>query len=322
MSALADLRGNVLLQVGGAVTVEASGGPADRQAGVPNSPATRFQLASVSKQFTSTAVMLLADRGVLAVTDPLASLVDGCPDAWRDITVRHLLTHTSGIGHWDDIPEIDICAAMEPAEQLDAVKHRPLIAEPGERFYYSSLGYFLLARIVQRVAGRLYAAFLADEIFTPLGMTATFAGNGHGEPQLAVGYADGEPTSSYELDCTGLGAGDVWSTTADLARWDAAVSERRLLSAASWDAALATQVRIDAEASEGPVAVEGYGYGWITGSLLDSDTRVFLHTGGNAGFRTLNLLIPESETCLVILCNDEASDVARLATEVLAANSA
>jgi CubicO group peptidase (beta-lactamase class C family) len=152
-------------------------------------------------------------------------------------------------------------------------------------------------------------------------MTATFAGNGDGEPELAVGYASGKATSSYELACTGLGAGDVWSTTADMARWDAAVLERRLLSAASWDAALLTQVRNDPQASDYPVSFEGYGYGWSTGALADSGARVCLHTGGNAGFRTLNLLIPERETCLIILCNDETSDVARLAAEVLAANS-
>jgi CubicO group peptidase (beta-lactamase class C family) len=321
MSALTDLRGNVLLKVGGAVVVETSGGPADREAGLPNGPGTRFQLASVSKQFTSTAVMLLADRGVLAVTDAVSDWVDDCPDAWRDMTIRHLLTHTSGIGHWNDMPEIDVCAAMDPAEQLDVIKRKPLIGNPGERYYYSSLGYFLLAYIVQRAADRRYAAFLAEEIFTPLDMAATFAGNGSGEPQLAVGYADGEATSSYELDYTGLGAGDVWSTTADMARWDAAVLERRLLSAASWDAALATQVRNEPETS-GPLVLEGYGYGWGTGTLADSGALVCLHSGGNAGFRTLNLLIPESQTCLVILCNDEASDVVRLAAEVLAANSA
>jgi CubicO group peptidase (beta-lactamase class C family) len=321
MPALADLRGNVLLKIGDAVAVEASGGPADEQAGTPNGPATRFQLASVSKQFTSAAVMLLVDRGVLAVTDPVAGRVDGCPAGWRDITIRHLLTHTSGIGHWNDMPEIDICAAMDPAEQLDIIKRSPLIARPGERFYYSSLGYFLLAHIVQRTADRRYADFLAEEIFKPLGMTETFAGSGHGEAHLAVGYADGEITRSYELDRTNLGAGDVWSTTADMAKWDAAVRQRRLLSAASWDAALLTQVRSDAEAS-GPVRFEGYGYGWITGALADSGARVCLHPGGNAGFSTLNLLIPERETCLVILCNDEACDVARLAAEVLAAHPA
>ncbi len=321
MAALDDLRGTLLLQVGDELAVEASGGPADRQAEIPNSQATRFQLASVSKHFTAAAVILLSDRGALAVTDPVTRWVDGCPDTWRDMTIRHLLTHTSGIGHWHDMPEIDIYAATDPADQFGVIKRTPLVGVPGERWYYSSLGYFLLAHIVQRAADRPYATFLAEEIFAPLGMTATFAGNGKGEPRLAVGYADGEPARSFELDRTGMGAGDVWSTAGDMARWDAAVLRRRLLSTAGWDSSLATQARIeDPAAREGPIRIDGYGYGWMTGALAESGLRVYLHSGGNAGFLTGNLLIPDRDACLVILCNDESADVVGLAAEVLAAN--
>jgi CubicO group peptidase (beta-lactamase class C family) len=318
-----ELRGAVLLQVGDVAAVRASGGPADLQAGVPNSHSTRFQLASVSKQFTAAAVMLLADRGSLTVADPVIRWLDACLAPWRDITIGHLLTHTSGIGHWDDMPEIDICAAMEPTSQLEVIKSQPLVAKPGERWYYSSLGYFLLAHIVQRAADRRYAEFLSDEIFTPLGMTATFAGNGVGEPQLAVGYADGKPTTSYELDRTNMGAGDVWSTTEDMALWDVAVSQRRLLSSASWDASLTSHAPIDDPvAGGGPVRFEGYGYGWMTGAVPASGVAVYAHMGGNAGFRTLNLVMPDRDTCLVILSNDESTDMEGLAAEVLAASLA
>ncbi len=321
MAALDDLRGTLLLQVGDELAVEAWGGPADRQAEVPNGRATRFQLASVSKHFTAAAVMLLSDRGALTITDPVTRWVDGCPDTWRGMTIGHLLTHTSGIGHWHDMPEIDIYAATDPAEQFAVIKRTPLVGTPGERWYYSSLGYFLLAHIVQRAADRPYATFLAEEIFAPVGMTATFAGNGQGKPQLAVGYADGEPTRSYELACTGMGAGDVWSTTGDMARWGAAVLGRRLLSSTGWAASLATQARIeDPAAAQGPVRVDGYGYGWMTGALASSGQAVYLHSGGNAGFLTANLLIPDRDACLVVLCNDESADVVGLAAEVLAAN--
>lgn len=176
---------------------------------------------------------------------------------------------------------------------------------------------------MQRAADRPYATFLAEEIFAPLGMTATFAGNGLGEPQLATGYADGEPTRSYELDYTNMGAGDVWSTTGDMARWDAAVIGRRLLGTSGWDGSLATQALIEDPAfKEGPVRIDGYGYGWMTGALTRSGQAVYLHSGGNAGFVTGNLLVPDRDARLVILCNDESADLAGLATEVLAANLA
>lgn len=134
MPALQNLRGTLLLQIGDESAVEASGGPADRQAEVPNGPATRFQLASVSKQFTAAAVILLSERGALTVADPVTRWVDDCPDAWREMTIRHLLTHTSGIGHWNDMPEIDICAAMDPSDQLEIIKRKPLVDMPGERW--------------------------------------------------------------------------------------------------------------------------------------------------------------------------------------------
>jgi CubicO group peptidase (beta-lactamase class C family) len=227
--------------------------------------------------------------------------------------VRHLLTHTSGIGHWGDMPEIDICAPMDPARQLDIVRQAPLHSRPGERYYYSSLGYFLLAHIAQRAAETKYATFLAEEIFIPLGMTATFAGNGTGAPRLATPYAAGAPTQSYELDQTNLGAGDVWSTAGDLALWDAAVTDGALLSAESWAASLSGHAPMDERA--GNVAFTGYGYGWVTGTVAGQP--LYCHTGGNAGFRTLNAVLPAARARVTFLSNDETTDIEAVTTELL-----
>ncbi len=282
-----------------------------------NSHDTRFQLASVSKQFTAAAIMLLADRAALSVQDPVLSWLGRCPPSWESMTIHHLLVHTSGIGHWDDMPQIDGTAAMEPARELAIVQGRALRSEPGAQWHYSSPGYFLLAHIVQRAAARPYATFLAEEIFGPLGMTATFAGNAGGRDRVATGYSHGQPVTPYELELTNMGAGDVWSTTGDVAKWDAALAARSLLSETSWQAMLARHAAID-DLAEGasPVRTDGYGYGWFTGSV--SGLPVRYHPGDNPGFHALNGWIPDLAARVIIMSNEQAASIPELAGEILA----
>jgi CubicO group peptidase (beta-lactamase class C family) len=317
MTELERMRGVALVQAGGSVVLAACRGMADEESGAANDYDTRFQLASVSKQFTAAATLLLAEQGVLSVQDPVRQWITGCPAAWSPMTVHHLLTHTAGLGHWEDLPEIDVTARMEPAEEIAAFQRLPLRWAPGARWYYSSPGYVLLAHIAERAARRPYAGFLADELFGPLAMTGTFAGNGPGQPRRAVGYASGRPVRPYELAATGMGAGDIWSTAGDMAKWNAAIADRQLLSDASWAAMLTSHCPVDdAQGTASTVVTDGYGYGWFTGSL--SGRQVFYHTGGNAGFRTVNGWIPAESARVTILTNEETTDIGALAGQVLA----
>jgi CubicO group peptidase (beta-lactamase class C family) len=171
---------------------------------------TRFQIASVSKQFTAAAVLLLAQRGAVNLDDRIGRRLDGCPPSWQDITLHHLLTHTSGLGHWDEYPMIGLARPVEPAELLTTFHRVPLLFPPGTGWHYSSPAYVLLAHVVQQAAGTPYRDFLATEIFTPLGMADTFAGSAGARPDIATGHdRDGRPVPSWELD-VGSVEGHAW----------------------------------------------------------------------------------------------------------------
>jgi len=143
----------------------------------------------------------------------------------------------------------------------------------------------LIAHIVERAADQPYASFLAREIFEPLGMEATFAGSGAGAPTLAIGHQAGTPVKSFELDTVGMGAGDVWSTVGDLARWDRALASGEILTEASRQAMFAVHAPVDDD--DGLVRTKGYGYGWYIGSV-SGEHRVIYHPGDNADFLAAN----------------------------------
>jgi CubicO group peptidase (beta-lactamase class C family) len=276
---------------------------------------TRFQLASVSKQFTAAAVLLLSESGAVSLDDAASRWIERCPASWRSITIRHLLTHTAGLPTWCDLPEIALTEQMAASVELSAFKRAALRSEPGRSWYYSSPGYVLLAHIVQCAADRPYAQFLAERLFSPLGLTSTFAGNGVGEDRLAVGHEDGKVVESAELDVVSMGAGDIWSTAADVLRWDAALVEGSPLNADSADLMFSIQTPVDAPSVPHDFSVDGYGFGWFVGSVLNHDAA--FHGGQNAGFRALNLVMAEERLRLVILSNEETTEVDQIAVELL-----
>ena len=295
--------GCVLALRGEDVVYESSSGPADPASGQPCTRATRFQIASISKQFTAAAVLLLVDAGAASLQQRLEQWIPRTPPAWRDITVHELLTHTSGLGHWDDYPSVDLCRRAEPDELVETFLARRPDFPSGSRFAYSSPGYVLLARLVEYTSGRPYHRFLAESVFEPLGMAHSFAGSPGAEVDLAVGCEGATPVPSFELDTVGIGAGDVWSTTFDLAIWDRAVHEDGFLTPRSRSAMLSPQVGVGPEAPD-----TSYGYGWVVGPLLDH--RACYHEGHNDGFTALNAWLPDVDVRFVALSNQDATDKA------------
>jgi len=187
-----DISGVALVQRHGSTAVRWAGGPADRSSGHICTPDTWFQICSVSKQFTATAILLMADRGRVALDDRVTRWFSDLPEEWRAITIRHLLTHTSGLGHWPDCPDLDPHQAVLPGRQMEHFQQMPLLNRPGTRWRYSSPGYVLLGWIVQEASGQPYAAFLADHIFAPLGLQSTSTGDPPREPKMAFGYRAGQ----------------------------------------------------------------------------------------------------------------------------------
>jgi CubicO group peptidase (beta-lactamase class C family) len=311
---LGGLRGTALVRREGHDVLRIAGGMSGSRTGAELGLATRFQIASISKQFTAAAALLLVDRGVISVDDRLADILEGCPSTWKHITVHHLLCHTSGLVHWPELVDLDL-TAVQPAEELIATfAEKPLLSEPGERYAYSSPGYVLLAHVVERASGQPYRVFLADEIFAPLGMGASFAGNAGSALNVAMPLHDGERVRSFELDVVGMGAGDVWSTVDDLARWDVALERDLILSRESRIQMFTPHALAD-EMVPG-VTIEGYGYGWYLGEVAGH--RITFHTGGNAGFQSINAVLPDDEACFVALTNDTATDLLDVSLELLA----
>jgi CubicO group peptidase (beta-lactamase class C family) len=298
MTVAGSLHGAMLLQRGTEDLVAVAGGTTGTSPDTECTLGTRFQLCSVSKQFTAAAVLLLADRGVLSVDDPVRGWLDGCPSAWDAITVHHLLSHSGGLVHWSDLPGLDLTKPVGAGELLSTLASVPLLNPPGERFSYSSPGFVLLGLIVERAAGQPYGAFLAREVFDPLGMTATFSGSPRGEPRLAAGRQDGAAVPSWELDTTNLGTGSIWTTVGDLAIWDRALADGEVLSDAARQAMFTAHV--PAQDDDGVIRTEGYGYGWFIGTASGS-RRIFYHPGDQPGFRSFNAWFPDDDVRLAVL---------------------
>ena len=182
--------GSLLVARDGVAVLSASAGDADVVSGTQCSAATRYQIASVSKQFTAAAVMLQVDDGAVRLDDPIGRYLPGCAPQWRDLTLHQLLSHTSGLAHWTALADFDVTRPGPPDEFLERFATVPLRSAPGEAWSYSSPGYLLAARVVEAVSGAAYADVLTRRILRPAGLAATSVGSAPPEP-VAWGYRDG-----------------------------------------------------------------------------------------------------------------------------------
>ena len=300
MAADETFSGSVLIAQDGEVLLSRGYGLADRAQGTPNTPQTRFRLGSITKQFTAMAILILQSQGKLTVQDPICVYIPGCYAAWEDITIYHLLTHTSGLSSrlWPALVRADRIAATSsrPVQTLALFQDLPLDSQSGEQFTYNNAGYVLLAYIIEQVSGQSYEAFLQQAIFTPLGMNNT--GYEHSSSGLAVGYADAHSTAP-QLPFASMsisdGSGLVYSTVEDLFLWDQALYTERLLPRAELDRMFAPIIQ------ETNFAGFAYGYGWYVGE--DQGRAVVGHGGNIEGFATLIIRYPEDQITLIVLMN-------------------
>ena len=197
--------GSVLVAKGGAVLLEKGYGLANVELDVPNTPATKFRLGSITKEFTATAILQLQEQSKLSISDLVCKYVENCPEAWKAITIHHLLTHTSGIPSYTDDPKFRKPDFMRvPMKPLDIVmlsKDKPLEFQPGEKWKYDNTGYVFLGYIVEKVSGESYADYVKKHIFGPLEMDDT----GYDDTRAilkgrAAGYARGGPAGYLNAD--------------------------------------------------------------------------------------------------------------------------
>ncbi|MFC5460098.1 serine hydrolase [Massilia niabensis] len=275
-------------------------GMADTAANKPMSADMSLRLGSITKQFTAVAILMLAEEGKLALTDDITRFFPDYPTGGKKITVEHLLTHTSGIVSYTGKPGYMTGMAKDlgVAQMIDSFKNDPLEFEPGTRYRYNNSGYFLLGAIIEKVSGQPYAKFVEQRIFVPLGMQDTaYEGFERGKAPRALGHSsDGQAFGrSATLSMTQpYAAGSLVSSVDDLARWDAAISQGKLLKAASWQRAFTPYTLADGKST-------GYGYGWEVRQLLG--TQTIAHGGGINGFSTYAQRLPEHKVFVAVLSN-------------------
>ncbi len=277
--------GSVLVAKAGKVLFSKSYGMADLEWSIPNSLGTRFNIASMTKQFTAASILLLEDRGKLKTDDLVKKYLTDAPASWDKITIYHLLTHTSGIS--------DDAAKYEPGTPDKLVfRDVPLNFQPGEQWAYTSLGYMVLGYLIERISGQTYEQFVQQNIFKPLGM------NDSGLmsfvtiiPRRASGYwpgSNGFENAERWDPRIGFSAGSLYSTTEDLLRWEEGLFGGRLLTPASLHK-MTTPFRSDYAC--------GLHVNRVNGHLMIE------HDGNNIGFNADMAYYPEERIAVIVLAN-------------------
>ena len=292
-------------------------GTADVESGRKITTRTNFRLASITKQFTATAILLLAKDGKLSMDDPVSKHVPGFWPAYANgITIRHLLTHTSGLRDYDDnVP--DATPQLTDADvQAFVVKQTSLLFAPGEKYRYSNTGYAILARIVEHTSKQSFPAFLKARIFKPLGMKNTVAHVAGADtvPHRAYGHSrteSGWKRNDQSATSAVLGDGGIYSNVLDLAKWIRALDRCTLL-----DCETLKQSWTTAKLNDGTPT--NYGFGW---RLETRDgQRVISHTGETRGFRNALLRYPDKKIVVILLTNRNegtpAAEAARVVKEI------
>ncbi|HEU4558050.1 MAG TPA: serine hydrolase domain-containing protein [Longimicrobium sp.] len=259
---------------------------------------TVYQIASISKQFTAAAILRLAERGELSLDDDVARYVEGLPAGYRTISLRQLLNHTAGVPNFTEFFR-EFRQVLTPAQLIDSLAARPLQFAPGTGFHYSNSGYYLLGLVIERVTGQSYDGYLRQQFFAPLGMNHTeYCGDSPGRP-LPTGYVRtrrGTPVHTTPWDPSVLyAAGSLCSTAADIAKWEVALGEGRVLAPESFREMTTPVAPPDVHVRM------SYGFGMMVDT---TDAGPYLHhDGAVAGFRAQAAWYPNERLAVVVLMN-------------------
>lgn len=289
----------VLIAKGDSILYNKAFGMANLELDVPMKSGQVFQLASITKQFTSVAILMLMEQGKLSLEDPLSKYIPDFPRG-NEITLHHLLNHTSGIQSYTNLPGFRAKTRLDMTteEVISVFKDLPLEFSPNESYAYSNSGYFLLGYIIEQVSGQTYAAFIRQHIFDPLGMKQSYYTSTYQIiPNRASGYHfyDGiyenveylSPTIPYS-------AGALMSTVEDMFRWNTAIHHNTLISEKTKQLAFTNYQLANGKH-------DNYGYGWHINEIEGIST--IEHTGGINGFTTSGIYIPSQNIYAIVLTN-------------------
>jgi CubicO group peptidase (beta-lactamase class C family) len=291
--------GAALVARNGKVMLAKGYGMANVEYDLPNTPQSKFDIGSISKTFTSTLVLLLQEQGKLSVEEPICKYLDDCPAAWRELTIQHLLTHTSGILNYTELPDYFATRALESfmPEAITRIKAMPLQFKPGSRYSYSNTNYKLLIKLVEKVSGKPYREVLQERILDPLNMrdTGVFEQPGYRHIILknrSTGYTDGTGVFENAPWVHPSNGGGMYSTVEDLYLWDQALYGEKVLSSKSLKAAF-TPFKGD------------YGYGWFI--LYKNNHKLIVHGGNTPGYSCTFSRYPDDHVSIILMSNLDTS---------------
>ena len=297
----------------GTIIYEQAYGLADVENNVRATPSTNYRLASVTKQFTATAILRLVDQGKLSLDSHLTDVLPGMPAYAHDVRIRHLLGHTSGLVDYEDfVPDSQRVQVLD-ADVLKLLSGIDTMYFPaGAKFRYSNSGFALLALVVEAVSGEPFAAFLKKNIFEPLGMKHTVAYQngistvdnrafGHSRSDAGFIRTDQSNTSAV------LGDGGIYSSVEDLFRWDQDLYANRLISPGLRQQSFTPGVLNDGTRTT-------YGFGWYIEPY--KNLKSIYHTGSSRGFRNAIFRVPEQHLTVIILTNRNEGEPIEIARKV------
>ncbi|HMP38862.1 MAG TPA: serine hydrolase domain-containing protein [Roseiflexaceae bacterium] len=284
--------GSILVARNGQIVISKGYGMADGDRNLANTAQTRFRLASLTKAFTATAILLLQERGRLSVNDSICAYLEDCPAIWQPITIHQLLNHTSGLANYTDSLDFETTEMLPttPSELVARFRNLPLSSTPGTLYYYGNSGYVLLGLIIERVSGLSYGEFVEENIFGPLNMQHSGYDTSVGTiaDGLAAGYNTFSQKSGFIDLSTLYAAGALYASVEDMYRWDQALYSNRILSQPARDQMFTPYLN-------------EYGYGW---KISRSAGRLIIsHPGNMTGSSTFFARLPDDQVTVIVLSN-------------------
>ena len=286
--------GSILIVKNGKIVISKGYGMANFENKIPNMPNTIFRIGSITKQFTAVSILQLQEQGLLNVEDTLNKYISDYPSG-NKITLRHLLTHTSGIAE-HTVPKnlLNLQKENAPKDIIDLFKKQPLDFKPGTRFNYSNSNYVLLGYVIEQMSGVTYAQYIADHIFKPLQMNnSSYDKNDFDTQKHATGYVGSNLNyfpPAYKIDMSvPYAAGAISSTVEDLYLWDQALYTTKLLTKTSIDTMFTP-------------FLSGYAFGWIVSKI---EKGVVEHGGGIPGYTSLIRRNMNEMNTVILLSNFE-----------------
>jgi CubicO group peptidase (beta-lactamase class C family) len=308
-----DFGGAVLLASDGKPLVAKGYGFANIEWQIPAAPNTKFRIGSITKQFTSMLVMQLRQQSKIKIEDSVCVYVTPCPDAWKPVTIHHLLTHTSGIPTYTSLADWRKVNMVPKTidEMIGFFRDLPLQWVPGEKFAYNNSGYFLLGVVIEKATGKKYEQALQEMILGPLGMKDTgYDWPGTIIPRRASGYQGKGPavSNAAALDMQQpYSAGSLYSTVEDLLTWDQALYTEKLLPEA-------------AKQMMWTPFKNNYAYGWgiAEPSAATFGHKRIVHSGGINGFSSVIIRVPDTNVTAIVLANNASVNASEVGRELLA----